>query len=250
MAIFDKLAKTAGNAKTKVTSFAEEKKLGEKFNNVKDSMKSVFTGNQTETQLQPAATVVDERAPLPGAYIRYEVAYLGGLPEYADCKHIGNLGINLMPDRFVITDTFTSRGWFRGYSIPYCSITDITLEARTVSDAEMMLAFCADLHNQQENNICISFRNDLGIELMLRLSMRTGVTIYKQAAKCREFMDVLRQYGIMTAIKERQQPTQQALPTIQPDILGQIEKLAQLRDAGILTEEEFIQKKTQLLDKL
>lgn len=242
MAIFDKIAKTAGNAKTKVTNFAEEKKLGEKFSNVKESVKNVFTGSKTETQLQPAATVVDERAPLPGAYIRYEVGYLGGLPEYADCKHTGNLGINLMPDRFILTDTHMSRGWFRGYSIPYCSITDITLETRTVSDT--------DLHNQQENNIYISFRNDIGIELMLRLSMRTGTTIYKQAAKCWEFMDVLRQYGVMTAIKERQQPTQQTLPPTQPDILGQIEKLAQLRDAGILTEEEFTQKKTQLLDKL
>ena len=49
MAIFDKIAKTAGNAKTKVTNFAEEKKLGEKFSDVKESMKNVFTGNKTET---------------------------------------------------------------------------------------------------------------------------------------------------------------------------------------------------------
>ena len=80
---------------------------------------------------------------------------------------------------------------------------------------------------------------------MLRLAMRTGGTIYKQAAKCREFMDILRQHGIMTAIKEQQQTGPQ-----QPDILDQIERMARLRDAGILTEEEFTQKKTQLLEKL
>ena len=34
------------------------------------------------------------------------------------------------------------------------------------------------------------------------------------------------------------------------DILDQIERMAQLRDAGILTEEEFTKKKTQLLEKL
>lgn len=36
----------------------------------------------------------------------------------------------------------------------------------------------------------------------------------------------------------------------QPDVLGQIEKLAKLKDAGILTEEEFNQKKAALLEKL
>ena len=36
----------------------------------------------------------------------------------------------------------------------------------------------------------------------------------------------------------------------QPDVLEQIEKLAKLKDAGILTEEEFNQKKAVLLEKL
>lgn len=41
------------------------------------------------------------------------------------------------------------------------------------------------------------------------------------------------------------QPIQQ-----QPDILGQIEKLAELKDKGILTEAEFNEKKTKLLEQL
>lgn len=36
----------------------------------------------------------------------------------------------------------------------------------------------------------------------------------------------------------------------QPDVLEQIEKLAKLKDAGVLTEEEFNQKKAVLLEKL
>lgn len=36
----------------------------------------------------------------------------------------------------------------------------------------------------------------------------------------------------------------------QPDVLDQIEKLAKLKDAGILTEDEFNQKKVELLSKL
>jgi len=35
-----------------------------------------------------------------------------------------------------------------------------------------------------------------------------------------------------------------------PDVLGQIEKLSQLKDSGILTEEEFNTKKEELLKKL
>ena len=36
----------------------------------------------------------------------------------------------------------------------------------------------------------------------------------------------------------------------QPDILGQIEKLAKLKESGILSEEEFIEQKKKLLEKL
>ena len=38
--------------------------------------------------------------------------------------------------------------------------------------------------------------------------------------------------------------------TPQPDIADQIKKLADLRDAGILTEEEFATKKAELLDRM
>jgi hypothetical protein len=45
----------------------------------------------------------------------------------------------------------------------------------------------------------------------------------------------------------RMQPTQQ---TVQVDIPGQIQKLAALKDQGILTEQEFQQKKQELLSKM
>jgi hypothetical protein len=49
-----------------------------------------------------------------------------------------------------------------------------------------------------------------------------------------------------------QRGTQGALAeaAAQPDIVGQIEKLASLHDAGILTDEEFAVKKAQLLERL
>ena len=85
-----------------------------------------------------------------------------------------------------------------------------------------------------------------GTELMLRVEMLTGVTIYGQATKCREFMDVLRQNNILKMFKQKNTATAPA----QPDVLAQIEKLAGLKAAGILSEEEFNQKKAELLQKL
>lgn len=37
---------------------------------------------------------------------------------------------------------------------------------------------------------------------------------------------------------------------VRPDVLGQIEKLSKMRDEGIITEDEFQQKKTELLKKV
>ena len=44
-------------------------------------------------------------------------------------------------------------------------------------------------------------------------------------------------------------PTPAATPA-EPDLTDQIRKLGELRDAGILTEEEFQAKKAQLLDRM
>ena len=41
-----------------------------------------------------------------------------------------------------------------------------------------------------------------------------------------------------------------AVAAAQPDVVGQIEKLASLREAGILTDEEFAAKKAELLKRL
>ena len=58
--------------------------------------------------------------------------------------------------------------------------------------------------------------------------MLTGTTIFNQAAKCKELMDMLRR----------------------EDILAQVEKLAKLKEAGVLSEEEFNAKKAVLHEKL
>lgn len=100
----------------------------------------------------------------------------------------------------------------------------------------------------EENDICITFELEDGTELMLRVEMLIGVTIYGQATKCRELLDVLRQNSILKLFKQNKAAAE--APAAQPNVLDQIEKLAALKAAGILTEEEFNQKKAELLTKL
>ena len=66
-----------------------------------------------------------------------------------------------------------------------------------------MLGGGNDANQQQENNICITFEQE-DKELMLRVEMLTGTTIYAQAAKCREFLDILPQNGILKQIQRTQ----------------------------------------------
>ena len=245
MALFDKIKQAASTAKEKVADFAEEKQLGEKFSEMKDSVKKSWD----ESTAAMKANSEENKAlkqPLEGAIIRYEVIYLGGLPQYPKAKHGSAVGLNVMPDKFVFTKTGTSKDWFTEYEIAYDKISELTIEKRTISNTEMLLGGGNDPNQQQENNICIAFETDDGTELMLRVEMLTGVTIYGQATKCREFMDVLRQNNILKMFKQKNTETVPA----QQDVLAQIEKLAGLKAAGILSEEEFNQKKSELLQKL
>lgn len=247
MAFLDKLKETASSVKAQATNFAEENQLMEKLDSAKDSMKKAWDEG-TESMREMNRENKEMKQALEGAIIRYEVIYIGGLPEYPKAKHGSAVGLNVMPDRFVFTKTGTSKDWFNDYEIKYDAITDLTIEKRTISNAEMFLGGGNDANQQQENNICITFNTDDGKELMLRVEMLTGVSIYGQATKCREFLDVLRQNNILKIFKSNAN-TERANSS-QPDALEQLEKLAKLKDAGIITEDEFNQKKAVLLEKL
>ena len=108
-----------------------------------------------------------------------------------------------------------------------------------------------------------SYEDSDGNEQFIRLEMLTGISIYGQAKKCVEFMDVLRQNGILKKFAGNRNAAQnmqgQQMPGVQAGetqaangdvILEQIEKLAGLKEKGILSEEEYQQKKSELLAKL
>ena len=149
---------------------------------------------------------------------------------------------------FAFRHTYGSKDWFPNMDIPYDSITDIRIEKRTITTAEMFMGGGNDPNQEQENNIVIEYTDENNKKRTLRTEMLTGVTIFNQAAKCREFMDLLRTNDILEIIDAKKNKGNASGGG--PDVLEQLEKLSKLKDAGIISEEEFNQKKAVLLDKL
>ncbi|MGN1182803.1 MAG: hypothetical protein ACI4SR_07355, partial [Faecalibacillus sp.] len=165
-------------AKSTIEQKTKDAKLDEKFSSAKESIKKTWNQN-TESLRENSKENKELKKPIEGAITRYEVIYIGGLPEYPKVKHGNAIALNIMPDKFAFRKTGTSKDWFNDYDIYYNQITDISIEKRTISTAEMLLGAGNDANQQQENVICIAF-NSGDKELMLRVEMLTGVTIYNQ----------------------------------------------------------------------
>lgn len=182
-------------------------------------------------------------APLEGAIIRYGVIYLGGLAKYPK-KLTGEIGMNIMPDRFYFRPLPTTK-MEEDFEIPYSAVEKFELKRHQITNAEMMLSNSGDLKSmEQENNIEITYRED-GKKIVLRLEMLTGITLYGQAGKCREMMDVLRQHDILDQLQKETPAAATAAPAV--SVSEELKKFKELLDMGVLTQEEFDAKKKQLL---
>lgn len=114
--------------------------------------------------------------------------------------------------------------------------------------AEAMLSSNGDTKSlEQMNNINISYLDDEGAEQMARVEMLTGTTVYGHAAKCQKLVDLLREKKILSKLNKEKSESVQSTGD---DVLAQIEKLASLKEIGLLSEDEFNQKKATLLEKL
>ena len=226
--------------KRKATELAEENDLDGKLKKAKSTIESKAKEMNLDEKLDSARKAVQKTWAESSESLR--------LPEYKDMKIKSGmaLGINIMRDRFAITKTMATKDWFNDMDIYYNQIKDIHIEKRTISNTEWILGAGDSANQQQENVICILFERN-GQKINVRLEMLTGGTIYKQATKCKEFMDTLMQEGILDSIKN---DSSHKATNNSNDVLDQIKKLSELKDAGILSEEEFNSKKTELLSKL
>lgn len=243
MGIFDKVKETANQAKDAAVKFADEKNIGEKLGDATGSLKKALddTASSIKANNEESKKL---KQPLEGALIRYEFTYVGGLDDIPKAKS-GAWGMNVMPDRFAFRVTSTTKNWLYDLDVAYEDVTDIRIEKRTISNAEVLLGAGNDANQEQENVIVIEYKDEQRRNATLRVEMLTGVTIFNQAAKCKELMDLLRKNDILDKLKKSEKPASSG-----DDILAQVEKLSKLKDAGVLSEDEFSVKKSELLAKL
>ena len=221
-------------------------KFRDTANQVKDAavQKAVKTSESIKSSNAEAKEL---KKPLEGALARYEFTYKGGLEDIPKAKS-GAWGMNIMPDGFAFRVTNTTKDWLYDYDIAYDQISDIRIEKRSISNAEWLLGAGNDANQQQENVVVIEYTDSDGKKQTLRVEMLTGVTIFKQAANCKELMDLLRRNDILDRIQGG--GAKKSSGNSSDDVISQIEKLAALKDKGILSEEEFTAKKTELMAKL
>lgn len=187
----------------------------------------------------------EAKAPVEGAIIRYSVIYLSGLAKYPK-KRSGEIGLNIMPKSFYLKPTQVASEWFEDMVIPYDKINDFKIIKRTVSLSE---GFLSERPSElaTENNIEISFIDEENNEQVIRLEMLTGISVHGQAVKCKEMLDILRQNQILSIIQKQSGDKAQSKSE---DVFAQLEKLASLKEKGIISEEEFLIKKNELMQKM
>ena len=175
----------------------------------------------------------------------YSVVYRGGHPDYPKEKNAA-IDFFTCADRFEFHSTLSSKSWFNGIIIPFEKIKDLEIVQRQVGSLEGILGGLDSRQLNQANNIHIKY--DLnGQEILLRVEMLSGITVMGQAKKCLEFQDRLKINNIRNKFLKVQSENK---GMIENDIPTQLEKIKSLLDKGILTQEEFNNKKTELLSKM
>jgi len=193
------------------------------------------------------ASVFGPKAAVGGSIESYSVVYLGGHPDYPKSK-AGGIDMHVCGDRFEFAPTMGTKGWFKGLVIPYDQIVTLEIVQRQVGTVEGILGGLNTRQLNQPNNINITYGEGES-QVLLRLEMLSGITVMGQAKKCQEFMDHLRVHHIQEKFRGKpQQSTGNASPT--EDIPALIQKLAKMKEQGLITAEEFESKKKELLARL
>lgn len=181
-----------------------------------------------------------------GELDHYTVMYLGGLPAYPK-SNSSPLLFKICNDRFVMHPTFGAN-WFKAFTIPYQKVQSVDLARRQAGLLEVAMAGADSTQLNTSSIVQVSFADDRGVDLVMRLQMISGLSAQGQAVKAAEMLDLLRSQGILQKFKTTR-PTE-SHPSHAEDIPSQIEKLSQLRDKGILSNEEFMMKKVELLKRM
>jgi hypothetical protein len=187
----------------------------------------------------------------PGVIADYSVVYRGGLPNHVEEKS-GFIDFNIFDDRFELLPTIGSKKWFASLTIPFSQVVDLQVVQRQVGTVEALLGGLNSRQLNQANNIHITYVQEGGRDIVLRLEMMTGFTVMAQARKCQELKDRLRAHQIEQKFRSitGSVGSTVSLDATSVDIPAKLEKLADLLAKGILTQEEFSAKKAELLARM
>ncbi len=220
------------------------KSAGDIFSSVKQSVSDSAKKMSDDIKKQNEASK-EAKAPVEGAIIRYGVTYLGGLEQYPK-SHLGEIGFNILPEMFYLKPTRSTSDWFSDMVIMYDKVSKFEITTRQMTLTEQMLTNDAR-SLEQDNNIEITYDDENGNEIVLRLEMLTGISVAGQAVKCREMIDLLRQKGILKRLNKASNANTQSSGE---SITDKLANLAKLKNSGVISEDEFNSKKAELLSKL
>ena len=168
----------------------------------------------------------------------FDVNYLGGHPSYNNM----NCTIKLFKELIVLLDYSTD-----SYAeIHYKDIFDVELVSKehitqSPTLGKFLIFGVASLAMQeqkvQKNNFIIISFSDSGINTKVIFKTLEASQIYSLINKCR--IEYNKEHGVSDYKTNNS-----------TDALEQIKKLSELRDEGILTEDEFQEKKRELLSKI
>ncbi len=177
------------------------------------------------------------------AICSYSVLYLRGLDEHP--KRLFNIKMLVFDDRLLFKDDLGKQRF--NLTIPYTNIFDIHSEKRKVGSITGLISLGAGGGRRDfetENNFIIRYEDYQNQEQKIRFEMVTGITIFGQAQKVEEFLSRIENF------QSKFVNFTEAAKKEETDTATQIEKLASLYKKGILTKEEFEQKKKELLARM
>jgi len=182
-----------------------------------------------------------------GVLEKYNVVYKGGRPENPKSLN-GKIEMKLYSDHFEFAPTMGSKKKWQPYEIPYNTISKVEYVKRELGKLEALATIGGGARDIQTlNNINITHQTDSG-KLVLRMEMLTGVHVAVQAQKCQELEDKLRTHGIRDQFISA--PEEGSSSAAAPDIPEQIEKLGDLLEKGLINQEEYDEKKSDLLSRI
>ena len=171
----------------------------------------------------------------PALLRTYNVKYIHESPTLP--KPTSKAVFQLFNNGFVVECSLSQKIW-----IPYNTVFDFKITRESINH---WTHFYNDILN--ERVIQIEYRNDKNQQSVVKLLMPTGWSRFnskKGYEACQELVSFMKSNGVFDKFISATKSTSS------PDIMSQIEKLADLHKQGILTDTEFESKKAELLRRL